>query len=201
MRATSWGLTRATAAGAGEETWWWSRTMTSTPRWRREAMGATAVEPQSTASSRVAGDLREAIVHRFLAEAVAFVHAMRQVIADLPAEGAEDFEQQGGGGDAVHVVIPEDDEGFVALAGLQEALDGGVHVGEQERVGQLLEPGLEEGGDGGRLSQAPVEQALGEQRGDVERVRELPGEGGVGAARGTTGTSLVRRCAACGGQW
>ena len=52
----SWGLTRAVAAGAGEETWWWSRTITSTPRWRSEAMEATAVEPQSTASSRVAGN-------------------------------------------------------------------------------------------------------------------------------------------------
>ena len=113
------------------------------------------------------GEFRQAILHAFLAEAVAFIHAMGQVVVDLPAEGAEDFEQQGGGGDAVHVVIAEDDERFVALAGLEQALDGGGHVRQQERVGQLLEPGLEEGGDGGRFAQAAVQQALGEQRRDV----------------------------------
>ena len=112
---------------------------------------------------------------------------------DVPAEGAEHFEQQGGGGDAVHVVIAEDDEGFVALAGLEEALDGGGHVGQQERIGQLLEPGLEEAGDGGRLAQAAVEQALGEQRRDVQGGRPTARPGGAGAARVTSGISLARR--------
>ena len=104
---------------------------------------------------------------------------MGQVVVDLPAERAKHFEQQGGGGDAVHVVIAEDDEGFVALAGLEEALDGGRHVRQQERVGQLLEPGLEEGGDGGRFTQAPVQQALGEQGRDAQGAGQLPGEPGL----------------------
>ena len=138
------------------------------------------------------GELRQAILHAVLAEAVAFVHAMRQVVVDLPAERAEHFEQQGGGGDAVHVVIAEDDERFVALAGLEQALDGGGHVRQQERVGQLLEPGLEEGGDGGRFAQAAVQQALGEQRRDFEGARPTARRGGAGAARVTSGISLPR---------
>ena len=94
------------------------------------------------------GEFLQAVLHAVLAEAVAFVHAMRQVVMSRPAEGAEHFEQQRGGGDAVHVVIAEDDEGFVAFAGLEQALDGGGHVRQQERVGQVLEAGLEEVVDG-----------------------------------------------------
>jgi hypothetical protein len=93
------------------------------------------------------GELRQAILHAVLAEAVAFIHTMRQVGMDLPAEGAEHFEQQGGGGDPVHVVITKDDEGFVALAGLEQALDGGRHIRQQEGISQLLEPGLKEARD------------------------------------------------------
>ena len=125
------------------------------------------------------GELCQAILHGFLGEAVAFIEAMGQVVVDLPAERAQHFEQQGGGGDAVHVVIAEDDEVFAALAGLEEALDGGAHVWQQERVRQLLEPGLEKGSDGGRVTQAPVKQALGEQRRDAQGVGQLPGEPGL----------------------
>jgi hypothetical protein len=126
------------------------------------------------------GELREAMLDAVVAEAVTLVHAMREVVLDVPAERTEHFEQQGGRGDAVHVVIAENDEGFVAVAGLEQALDSGAHVGQEERVGQLLEPGLEEAGDGGWFAQATIQQALGEQRRDIEGGRQLGGEAGLG---------------------
>ena len=42
------------------------------------------------------GELPEAILHAILAEAIAFVHAMRQVVMRRPAQSAEDLQQQGG---------------------------------------------------------------------------------------------------------
>ena len=81
------------------------------------------------------GEFSEAILDPVLTEAIAFIHTMGQVIVGFPAEGAEHFEQQGSGRNAVNIVIAEDDEGFIALAGLEQALDGHSHVGQQERVG------------------------------------------------------------------
>jgi hypothetical protein len=126
------------------------------------------------------GESREAVLDAVVAEAVALIHAMREVVLDVPAERTEHFEQQGGRGDAVHVVITENDEGFVAVAGLEQALDSGAHVGQEERVGQLLKAGLEEAGDGGWFAQATVEQALGEQGRDVKGRRQLSCESGLG---------------------
>ena len=135
------------------------------------------------------GELPEAILHAILAEAVAFVHAMRQVVMDLPAERAQHFEQQGGRGDAVHVVIAEDDERLVALAGLEQALDGGRHVRQQERIGQVLEPGLEEAGDGRWLAQAAIQEALGEQRRDLQAWPPAARRARFGQGTGTSGIS------------
>ena len=137
--------------------------------------GRAAIHRQEQAG----GELCEAIFHGFLGEAVAFIEAMGQVVVDLPTERAQHFEQQDGGGDTVHIVIAEDDEVFAALAGLEEAFDRGAHIWQQERIGQLLEAGLEKGSDGGWVTQAAVKQALGEQRRDAQGVGQLAGEPGL----------------------
>ena len=102
----------------------------------------------------------EAILHAGLTEAVAFVHAVRQVGADLPAERGENFGEQRRGSHAVHVVVAEDDERFVTLARGEEAFDSSAHVREQERIGKILQAGLKEPADGLRFAEAAVEQAL-----------------------------------------
>lgn len=134
--------------------------------------GGAAVHCQEQAG----GELRQAIIHSLLSEAVAFIEAMGQVVVDLPTERAQHFEQQSGRGDTVHVVIAEYDEMFAALAGLEEAIDGPAHVRYQERVCQLLEPGLKEGGGGGKVIHATVQQALGEKGWDAQGVSQMPGE-------------------------
>jgi hypothetical protein len=109
------------------------------------------------------GELPEAVFQGIPAQAVALVEPVREVGVDGPAERPEDFEQQGGGGDAVDVVVAEDDDGLAALAGEEQALDGDGHVRQGERVGEVFEPGFEEGARGCRLAQAAVEEALGQE--------------------------------------
>ena len=86
------------------------------------------------------------------------------------AEGAEDLEQQRGGGDAVNVVVTEDDERFVAFAGEKEPLDGGGHVGQKKGIGQLFEPRIEKSSNGGRVVEAAVQEALSEERRDAQLI-------------------------------
>ena len=122
------------------------------------------------------GKFLQAILHAVVAQAVAFVHAVRQIKIHLPAKRAQNFQQQRGGSHAVHVVIAENDQRLVAFAGAEQPLDGGGHVRQQKRVGEIFQPRREEVRDGRRLAEAAVEQALREQRRNFELRRELSGE-------------------------
>jgi hypothetical protein len=118
----------------------------------------------------------EAIFDGFLAKAVAFVHAVREIVIGGPTETRQDFQEQGGGGDAVDVVVTEDDERFFAFAGEEKAVDTESHVGQEEGVGKVLKARLEEIIYGVRVRQAAVEEALGEERRKVELMGQLAGE-------------------------
>ena len=112
------------------------------------------------------GEFFQAVFHAFPAQAVAFVHAIRQVVMCRPSERAQNFGQQRSRGHAVHVIITENDERFVRVRGgmsLEEALDCGSHVRQQEGIGKLLEARLKEAVDQRGFAQAAVEEALGEQ--------------------------------------
>jgi len=98
---------------------------------------------------------------------------MRQIAVNRPAEGLEHFLQQGGGSHAINVVISENYERLIAFARAEEAGDGGFHVWEKERVGELFEPGLEEGADRGRFVQAAVQEALSQQGAEAQISREF----------------------------
>lgn len=126
-----------------------------------------------------AGEFLEAVLHAVLTEAVALVHAMRQVEVHAPTERAEDFEQQRSRSDAVHVIVTEDDERLAALAGGEESVHGGGHVGQREGIGELLEAGFEKACHRLRFAVAAVEEALCEKRGDAVLPGELIGEHGL----------------------
>ena len=118
----------------------------------------------------------QAVFHTVLAQAVALIHPVRQIKIRLPAEPVEDFEQQRSGRDAVHVVIAKNDKRLAAFACLPEALHGGLHVWQQERIGKLLEARVEKVFDGHRLAESAIEQALREQRRNSQVGCEPPGE-------------------------
>ena len=134
--------------------------------------GRTAVHREQ----QVRRKFLQAIFHAVGAQAVAFVHPVRQIKIHLPAERAQDFKQQCGGSHAVHVIIAKDDERFIVLAGAEQSPDGGVHVRQQKRVGQIFEAGLEKIFNGGRFAEAAIEQALGQQRRNFEPQCQLTGK-------------------------
>ena len=76
--------------------------------------------------------------------AVALVEAARQVPVDLGAELPEQQHGEGGGGDAVDVVVAVDADAAALGDGGADLLRGGLHVAEQERVVRRL-LALEEG--------------------------------------------------------
>jgi hypothetical protein len=111
------------------------------------------------------GKFSETILHAFLAQAVAFVHAVGQVEMHLPAEGGKDFIKERGGGDAVDIVVAKDNEGFFFFSRKEKAVHCGVHVGQQKGIGELFETGLEEFRDGVGFAEAAIQKALGEEGG------------------------------------
>jgi hypothetical protein len=114
----------------------------------------------------------QAILHAGLAEAIAFVHAMGEIGVYLPAECGEHLSEERGGSNAVHVVIAEDDERFVPFARGEEPFDGGTHIREQKRIGEVFQAWLQEARDRLRFAEPAVEQALGEQQRELHFLRE-----------------------------
>jgi hypothetical protein len=72
-------------------------------------MVSTAVEPQSTGVFG-SGKFLQAIFDTIGAKAVAFVHAVRQIKIHLPAKRPQNFDEERGGGHAIHVIIAKDDQ-------------------------------------------------------------------------------------------
>ena len=99
------------------------------------------------------GELSSAVFQAVQAQAVALVQAVREVRIDLPAQGLQDLHEQGGRSDAVHVVIAKNHHRLAALARLEQAVHGRRHVRQGKGVGQVFEPGPEEGTRRRRLAQ------------------------------------------------
>jgi len=112
-------------------------------------------------------------------EAVAFVESVWDVGGDVGVrdEVIEGVEEDGGGGDAVNVVVAVDDDGLALASGVEEACGGAVHVGHGGGVVEVEEGGLEEVLGDVRGECAGVEDA-GEERCVLEA-------GGGGCGRGT----------------
>ena len=104
---------------------------------------------------------------------------MRQVEIRRPAEIAEDFEEQRGGGDTVHVVVAEDDQRFGSLAGGEEVVHCGGHVRQREGIGETAQTRFEKKRDGLWFAVPAVEEALREQRGDAGLLCECGSERGL----------------------
>ena len=106
----------------------------------------------------------QAIFDTIGAEAVAFVHTVWQIKIHLPAEWPQNFDEERGGGNAVHIIIAKNDERFILFAGAEQSSDSGSHVREQKRVGKVFESRLEKMFNVGRFAETAIEEALREQR-------------------------------------
>lgn len=79
-----------------------------------------------------------------LGHAVAFFEAEGGEVVRGEAEYFEDVGEEGGGGDAVDVVIADDGNGFFIFDGFDGALNSAVHIGEFVGVLEVGEAGVEE---------------------------------------------------------
>ena len=110
----------------------------------------------------------QAILHAALAQAVSFLHPMRQITTGFPAKRGQNFEKQRAGSHAIDVVIAEDHDTLFLFTGAKQPFHGGGHVGKQERVGEMFEARLQKSSDGFRFAQAAIQKALRQQRRDFE---------------------------------
>ena len=118
-------------------------------------------------------ELLEAFLEGHLAQAVAVVEAAGEVRLYRPAELGQHLHEQRRGADAVHVVVAIYQQPLVVFSCLPEPLDGGIHVWNQVRIGQQLEPWVQELADFGLTGNAPVDEALGHERRQRQLANEL----------------------------
>ena len=75
------------------------------------------------------------------AQPVAVLHPAGDMLEALGSLGAQVVHQQHGGGDAVHIVVPEHGDAFPVRQGAADAGDGLVHIFHQEGgMGEILLP-------------------------------------------------------------
>ncbi len=97
--------------------------------------------------------------------------------------GAKRSGQQGGRGDAVSVVVPEDGDRLPTIEGTTDALHRAVHVWEEVRVRGGTRPSVEERVGGSGIAEATAIQHLRQQRIVVQRRERRRQRFGVDPAR------------------
>ena len=114
------------------------------------------------------GKFLEAMGHPIGAEPVAFLQPVREIVVHAPAHPAQKLGQQSGRGNAIHVVITKDHHRFTGFPRPHQPADSGIHVGQEERVRETFEFGVEKFGGGDGIGQSPLQEALGEKGRDAE---------------------------------
>ena len=104
------------------------------------------------------------------AEAVAFVHAVRQEIAHVGTRRPKNALQQGARGHAVHVIIAIDDDALVMVDGGKDAIDRRTHARQLERVAELAKLRVEETSRFGGIGIPAVDEDLGQCGRDTQRL-------------------------------
>ncbi len=99
---------------------------------RSHATCGTAVVPQSDGDKHGGFVLLDAALDAVLTEAIALFDAKREEGLRIGAEAAEDAPEQRGRGDAVDIVVAEDDDFLACGDGLEDALGAALEVGSGE---------------------------------------------------------------------
>ena len=84
------------------------------------------------------GKFFQAVRRGLEAEAVAFIHAVRQVEIDLPAEVAEHRREQRGGGDAINIVVPMNINIFLIIDCFFKSVNNFMNVRKQPWIMQFF---------------------------------------------------------------
>ncbi len=116
---------------------------------------------------------RRDLAQRVAVEAVALVESAGDVEVRAGAEQREHLHQDGGAGDAVHVVIAVDAYLASRLDRVEDAIDRLGHTGQRLRLVQSCQRGIEKPARGVRCLDATIEQELGHDRRGLERPRQM----------------------------
>ena len=108
------------------------------PSSRARRAAAAPLIPQSTETTSCDPVSFETVEGGRL-EAVAVAQAFGNEVDDVPAEQLQRAPQDDRGGDAVDVVVAVDRDALAGGNGLLEPHDGALHVGQPERVQQVLQ--------------------------------------------------------------
>lgn len=84
------------------------------------------------------------------------------------AEDFKDVGEEGGGGDAIDVIVADNGDSFFIFDGFDGALDSAVHVGEFVGVLQVGEARVEEALGFIGVGDADAEEESGEDFADIE---------------------------------
>ena len=119
-------------------------------------------------------------VDAFVGDAVPLVISVRDVIVDLlrktPQEGIDQGHRRG----TIHIIIAIDQDLFALGNRLADPLHGGVHIGHQEGIVQIIQAGTEERAGLLEGLYAPLDQQFGQDPVNAEFGRQRTGLCGVG---------------------
>ena len=107
-------------------------------------------------------------------QTVSFLQAVRYIIGDHGAGLFEKLVQQNGRCDAVHVVVAENQDLLPVPDGFCDALRGGAHVGQGERIAQPTQGGRQKVLDFLGAAQVSVRQHLGGHRMAAQGIIYVP---------------------------
>ena len=123
--------------------------------------------------------LLDAPLDAVLAQAVALLHAQRQEGVHVRAEPPQDAPQERAGGDAIDIVIAEDDHLFPRGDALENPLGRAAQIGQHKGIPERLQPRVEKCADLLRLAITALPQERRDLRVEIQYPRELqrPGLG------------------------
>ena len=144
---------------------------------RKVVVGDDQIDAQRSRKRRFL-DRRDAVIHGHdelialvvdgldgvLGQTVAVALPAGEHTLDVRAHSFQVLIEQCRCGHAVHIVIAENDDGFLIVDGVHDALTGFVHVGQQHRVAQLFLTGQQHQRLG-RVSDASCRQNTGQKSG------------------------------------
>src|SRR5437899_10043739 len=105
------------------------------------------------------------------AQSVAFFEPMREIAFDFAAECAQNLDENCCGANAIDVIVAEDNNWLPVLPRLKQALHRSIHSRDEEWIGQIFQTRVKKAADRAGVVQAAIEQALREQRRNIEILR------------------------------
>lgn len=100
-------------------------------------------------------------------EAVTFGGATGDEALRVESVGLEDFFKDGDGAGAIDIVVTVDDNAFLLVDGLEETRGSELHLGNEEGVGEIFEPGAEKGLYFGRIGETSLGEDVLEAEGEL----------------------------------